>query len=117
MEIVTLFIVVMIIQMFISGQEVRKTRQYFMLLNERGNVLAGNHKSFFGSGTIVMFLLNDDMEVLELHIRKGITAFSKFKVEILNEAQSIYDYNYQGDKSIEKAVAHAQEQLPSQESR
>lgn len=107
MGLVTLFVIMMMMQMGSSYVESRKINQYFYQLKQRGNVLVGKKSSYFFAGCIIMFVLDDQLQVTEYHIRQGVSVFSQFKVTLLNRPTNINNLKINGNHQLQQAIAHA----------
>lgn len=115
MGIVTLFIVMMLLQMLAGYFEGKKVQQYYRKLIKKGNVLVGRQNGYFLSGALVMFVLDKDLKVLEYHIRQGISIFCGFRHIQLDVPTDIESINIEGNKQLEKAIAQAKSYLPKKE--
>lgn len=115
MGIVTLFIVMMLLQMLTGYFEGKKVQQYYRQLIKKGNVLVGRHNGYFLTGALVMFVLDKNLKVLEYHIRQGVSIFSGFHQIQLDIPTDIENINIKGNKQLGKAIAQAKSYLPKKE--
>lgn len=116
MGIINLFIIMMLLQMLSGYFEGKKIQKYYHQLIKRGNVLVGRYRGNFLSGALVMFVLDNDMNVLEYHIRQGVSIFSKFHQTCLTVPIDIDELNIKGNKQLVKAIEQAKTYLPKKES-
>lgn len=116
MGIINLFIIMMLLQMVSGYFEGKKIQKYYHQLIKRGNVLVGRQHGHFFSGALVMFVLDNDMNVLEYHIRQGVSIFCEFRQTCLTVPMDIDEINIKGNKQLVKAVEQAKTYLPQKDS-
>lgn len=112
MGIVTLFVVMMLLQMAATYFESQRVQQYFQTLKQRGNVLVGKKRGYFFSGSIVLFVLDNNYQVLEYHIRQGVSVFSRFHATILETPTNFGNLSIKGNKQLQQAIEQAKSYLP-----
>lgn len=115
MGIVTLFIVMMLLQMLAGYFEGQKVQKYYRQLIKKGNILVGRQNGYFLSGALIMFVLDNDLKVREYHIRQGVSIFSGFHQTQLDVPTDIENVNIKGNKQLKKAIAQAKSYLPKKE--
>ncbi|RDW20686.1 transcriptional regulator GutM [Oceanobacillus chungangensis] len=69
------------LQFFLTQLQVRHYRSNIKAFISRksGYLGTGYYKKFFGAGAVVLLVCDDELEIIEAKIMKGLTVFSRFK--------------------------------------
>ena len=83
MSFVTVFIIFAVsayaFQILLGFQQIKHFNKNYQELRRKGKVAIGRRPGKVRSGTIVMFAIKDEGEILDARIMQGVTVLSKFK--------------------------------------
>lgn len=83
MSFLTVFIIFAVsayaFQILLGFQQIRHFNQIYQELRGLGKVAIGRRPGKIRSGTIVMFAIKDEGEILDARLMQGVTVMSKFK--------------------------------------
>lgn len=81
-EMVTIFVfiaVAFLLQTILGFKQLKNFSKTYHELNQRGKVLVGKNPKKFRAGTLLLLEIDDDANIYQARIMKGVTIFARFK--------------------------------------